>query len=141
MSIITDAIKVAHKYYDEKTFHHAMRVAGYVVNDNLIPKDKMEKCVALAIMHDLQEDTKFDYLMNNQDIIYDPYIKRCLDFLTRDKENISYEDYLMNIKSNYNSYPEAYWVKLADMKVHLCETNTLTDKLKEKYIKALPYLL
>lgn len=60
MSMITDAIKVARKYYDESTYYHAMRVAGYVVNDNLIPRDKMERCVALAIMHDLQEDTEFD---------------------------------------------------------------------------------
>lgn len=39
MSMITDAIKVARKYYDESTYYHAMRVAGYVVNDNLIPRD------------------------------------------------------------------------------------------------------
>ncbi|MDF2885564.1 MAG: hypothetical protein K0R54_6138, partial [Clostridiaceae bacterium] len=29
----------------------------------------------------------------------------------------------------------------ADMKDHLAQTETLTDKLKEKYLKALPYLL
>ena len=38
-------------------------------------------------------------------------------------------------------YPEVYWVKIADMKDHLAQTDTLTDKLKEKYIEALPYLL
>lgn len=32
------ALKIAKEYYDEKTFHHAMRVAGYVAQDNLIPK-------------------------------------------------------------------------------------------------------
>ena len=61
--------------------------------------------------------------------------------LTRDKEKVSYEAYLSNLKSNYNSYPEAYWVKMADMKDHLSETETLTDELKEKYLKALPCLL
>lgn len=120
MSGITDAIKVARKHYNESAYYHAMRVAGYVVNDNLIPRDKMEKCVALAIMHDLQEDTEFDYQRDSASA-YDEYIKKCLELLTRDKENVSYEDYLTNIKRNYNSYPEAYWVKLADMKDRLSE--------------------
>lgn len=141
MNMIEDAIKVARKYYDESTYYHAMRVAGYVVNDNLIPKDKMERCVALAIMHDLQEDTEFDYQRDSANNAYDAYTKRCLELLTRDKEKTSYEDYLNNIKKNYNSYPEAYWVKMADMKDHLSETETLTERLKEKYLEALPYLL
>lgn len=141
MSLIEDAIRVARQYYDENTFYHAMRVAAYVVNDNLIPKSKMEKCVALAIMHDLMEDTEFDYFKDSSEDGYDSYIKKCLELLTRDKEKVSYEAYLSNLKSNYNSYPEAYWVKMADMKDHLSETETLTDELKEKYLKALPYLL
>lgn len=41
MSIITYAIRVARKYYDESTYYHVMRVAGYVANDNLIKEDKM----------------------------------------------------------------------------------------------------
>lgn len=45
------------------------------------------------------------------------------------------------IKEEYKNYPEAYWVKLADMKDHLAQTDTLTDKLKDKYLTALPYLL
>lgn len=141
MGMITDAIKVARKYYDENTYYHAMRVMAYVVNDNSIPKEKMERCVALAIMHDLQEDTEFDYQRDSASNAYDAYIKKCLELLTRDKEKISYEDYLSNIKKNYNSYPEAYWVKMADIKDHLSEKATLTDKLKEKYLKALPCLL
>ena len=141
MSVITDAIKVVRKYYNKNTYYHAMRVVAFVVNDNSIPKEKLEKCVALAIMHDLQEDTKFDYF-NDPDIqSYDSYIIKCLELLTRDKEKVSYEDYLINIKSNFNSYPEAYWVKMADMKDHLSETETLTDELKEKYLNALPCLL
>lgn len=46
-----------------------------------------------------------------------------------------------NIKENYVTYPEAYWVKLADMKDHLSLTDTLTDKLKEKYLSGMRYLL
>lgn len=141
MSMITDAIKVARKYYNDRTYYHAMRVMAHVVNDNSIPKEKMERCIVLAIMHDLQEDTGFDYLKDSSEDLYDSYTEECLKILTRDKENVSYEDYLSNIKSNYNSYPEAYWVKMADMKDHLSETETLTDELKEKYLKALPCLL
>lgn len=141
MSMITDAIRVARKYYDESTYYHAMRVAAYVVNDNSIPKERIERCVALAIMHDLAEDTEFDYFRDSSQDAYDSYIKKCIELLTRNKEKDTYESYLSNIKNNYNSYPEAYWVKMADMKDHLSETGTLTDKLKEKYLKALPYLL
>ena len=50
-------------------------------------------------------------------------------------------EYIKNIKENMVLYPEVYWVKIADMKDHLAQTDTLTDKLKEKYIEALPYLL
>lgn len=141
MRIIEYAIKMARNYYDDNTYYHAMRVAGYVVNNNLIDEDKLEKCVALAIMHDLVEDTNFDYIKDSGYDTYDSHINKCLKLLTRDKESASYEDYLSNIKSNYNSYPEAYWVKMADMKDHLSQTDTLTDKLKEKYLKALPCLL
>lgn len=89
MNMIEDAIKAARKYYDESTYYHVMRVAGYVVNDNLIPKDKMERCVALAIMHDLQEDTEFNYQRDSANNAYDSYTKRCLELLTRDtKKNL-----------------------------------------------------
>lgn len=142
MGVIEHAIKVARKYYDETTYYHVMRVAAYVVNDNLIPGGRvMERCVVLAIMHDLQEDTEFNYLKDSGEDFYDTYIEKCLELLTRDKEKVSYEDYLKNIKDNYNSYPEAYWVKMADMKDHLSEKDTLTDKLKEKYLNALSCLL
>ena len=136
---IINAIKVAREYYDINTYYHAIRVAAYVANDNIIPNDKREKCVILAIMHDLQEDTRFKY-SNDSSLPYDSYTDICLGLLTR-KEDDSYENYLQEIKNNFNSYPEAYWVKMADMKDHLSETGTLTDKLKGKYLKALPCLL
>lgn len=135
------ALKVAKEYYDEKTFHHAMRVAGYVVQDNLIPKEKMNNCIILAMMHDLLEDTDYAFPIYSDTDDEEWYINKCLELLTRDKKNSTYEDYLRKIKEEYEHYPEAYWVKLADMKDHLAQTDTLTDKLKEKYLAALPYLL
>lgn len=50
-------------------------------------------------------------------------------------------DYIKNLNNKSDEYPEAYWVKLADMKNHLAQTATLTYKLKGKYLEALSYLL
>ena len=133
MSLIRDAIKVAREYYDDITYQHVMRVAAYVSNDNLIPDDKKDNCVVLAIMHDLLEDTKF-----NLSISF--YLKDCLKILTKSKDK-TYEEYIKKIKDEYLYHPEAYWVKLADIKDHLCQTETLTDKLKEKYLSVIPHLL
>lgn len=141
MGLIEDAIRVARKYYDENTYQHAMRVAAYITQDNLIPDDKMETCVVLAIMHDLLEDTDFNFANDFGLHGFRFYILNCLKILTWDKKNDTYCDYLINIKEEYDRYPEAYWVKLSDMKDHLTQTETLTDKLKEKYLKALPSLL
>lgn len=44
MSLLKNAIKVAREFYDEKTYYHAMRVAAYVDNDNLIPEDEKDDC-------------------------------------------------------------------------------------------------
>jgi len=139
MSLIDKAISVANKFYDENTYYHAMRVAGYVTGDNLIPSSKVEICTALAIMHDLLEDTDFEF-SRDFNMYGMSHLEDCLQILTKDKE-CSYEEYIKNIKNNYLSYPEAYWVKLADIKDHLCQVETLTDKLKEKYMMAIPYLL
>jgi hypothetical protein len=61
-----------------------------------------------------------------------------LGALTRQKSE-SYLDYIKRLKKNTSPYP--YIIKLADMKDHLNQTDTLTEKLKEKYWNALPELL
>lgn len=137
MNLIGQAILTARKYYDENTFYHAMRVAAYVADDNLVSNSDKDNCIILAIMHDLLEDT--DYETSEYSFI-SCHLEECLILLTRTKE-VSYDDYLKNIKENYVTHPEAYWVKLADMKDHLSLTDTLTDKLKEKYLSGLRYLL
>ena len=94
MGLVVNAINVARKFYDETTYYHAMRVAGYVINNNLIPEDKVEICVALAIMHDLIEDTNFDY-ENDFKIKFNYYsatFRKCLNLLTRDTDK-TYEEY------------------------------------------------
>lgn len=137
MSLVGYALRMAKQYYEPKTYEHALRVAGYVAENPMIPDDKMDNCVALAIMHDLIEDTK--YSGGGFGAEYS-YFEECLNLLTRPKD-MDYLKYIKKIRDFSNIRPEAYWVKMADMKDRLSQTETLTDNLKEKYLKALPYLL
>ena len=131
-----DAIGIARKYYDDETFYHAMRVTAYVSNNNLIPNEIKEECCIAAIMHDLIEDTDFKL----DDSYNGTVLKDILILLTRNK-NDTYEEYLRKIKKSFNNRPEAYWVKMADMKDHLEQTETLTKELKEKYFSSISCLL
>lgn len=136
MSLIPYAMRMAKRYYDDKTYNHACRVAQYVAENNLISSEIIDDCIALAYMHDLIEDT--DYIDGASDLpthLYD-----CLQMLTKLKEE-DYITYTKRIRKFASSNTEAYWVKLADMKDHLAQTETLTDKLRDKYLAALPYLL
>ena len=136
---ISWAIQHAKHYHNEKEYAHAARVAAYVAEMEIIPKEYKDFCIALAFMHDILEDTKFS-IVDIRDY-YDSF-KAALKLLTRNKET-SYVDYIKQIKSKTHiPYGQcAYYVKLADMKDHLSQTETLTDKLKEKYLEGLAYLL
>lgn len=48
---IENALKIAREYYNEDTFYHAMRVAAYASNSNLIPKNKKYMCVWLLLCY------------------------------------------------------------------------------------------
>lgn len=140
MSLIGYALRMAKKYYKPATYDHAIRVANYVAENKIIPEEKMDDCIALAIMHDLLEDTLYSLWIGAEDEIG----KRFCDLLrliTHNKDTVCYMDYIKNLNDKSDEYPEAYWVKLADMKDHLAQTATLTDKLKGKYLEALSYLL
>lgn len=130
------ALKMAHKYYPEDKYNHALRVMQYVADNEMIPSEYRDDCLALAVMHDLVEDT--EYSGNG----LPEYFHKALLLLTKPKE----QDYLEYIKEIHNTdYTNwrmcAWWVKIADMKDHLAQTEALTDRLKEKYLRALPYLL
>ena len=94
MKLIEVAREIAERFYDKNTYEHAMRVATFVTENDLIPKNKIENCVVLAIMHDLLEDTIFDFITDFS-VYYgaQPYLYDCLKLLTRDK-GMSYIDYL-----------------------------------------------
>lgn len=136
MSLVGHALKMAKIYYSTETFNHAMRVAAYVAENPLIPYGIMDDCIALAIMHDLWEDTKYP----KEDTFLGEHISRCLELLTKENEQ-NYVEYIDAIKSSDDKCQEAYWVKIAYMKDHLSQTDTLTDKLKKKYLATLAHLL
>lgn len=134
---ISTALKLAKKYYSKNGYDHAMRVAGYVAENMSIPPEYRDDCVCLAIMHDLIEDTDFKLTS-----YYPENFSQALLLLTKPKE-MSYIDYCKKLRCvNHANYQAcAYWVKLADMKDHLMLKETLTDKLKEKYLAGLAELL
>lgn len=137
---ISEALAYANKYYDEKGLRHALRVADYVGQDNLIDEKNKNDAIILAIMHDLDEDTKC--LDENPEILSADF-KYVLDLLTKPSD-MDYDDYCKRIRlaAGDNGFGYlAYRVKIADMKDHLMQTETLTDKLKAKYLSGLRYLL
>lgn len=133
---VTYALRMAREYYPQDTYEHVMRVIGYVAENDIIPYEYRDDCVVLAIMHDLIEDTEYTGSGLPENML------KALKLLTKPKE-LSYVDYIKCIKRRVDTNwgKCAYWVKLADMKDHLSQKETLTEKLKDKYLEALPYLL
>lgn len=135
MSYIGYALRTAKRFYTKDKYEHAIRVANYVAENDLIPENMMDDSIALAIMHDLLEDT--EYKINSG---LGSYFNDCLRLITKPKEQ-NYIDYIKFIRQHADSHRLTYWVKIADMKDHLSQTETLTEQLKEKYLAAIPYLL
>lgn len=133
---ISVALDLARQYYDEETYAHALRVAGYVVDNKAIPADFKDECICLAIMHDLLEDT--DYTPYNLPANFEIALK----YLTKSK-GMSYKEYCRNLQCDKETGSKicAYFVKLADMKDHLSLKDTLTEKLKAKYLERMAELL
>lgn len=132
------AMELANKYYDEDTFYHALRVACYAIENPIVKEENKELVFIIGILHDILEDTDYTYsvldFVNNQNL--EPYLE-----LISKKDDEEYIDYIRRIKVGAVQRPEAWIVKLADMRDHLSLTETLTDKLRDKYIEALPYLI
>lgn len=128
---------------DEKTYTHSIRVANYAIENpifnccrGLIKEDLL---YIIALLHDVVEDSNTTFSEISDTLKMDEiFIKRTLGRLTKSKLE-DYNTYITKLRESNDIY--AYIVKLADMKDHLEQTGTLTDKLKEKYLKALPILL
>lgn len=129
------AYELLKRYGDKNLIDHSMNVLWYFDTSRPHTHKEYHYGTILSVLHDLWEDTKLPY-----DFTDDKYLLNLMDLITHNKD-YSYKFYIQKIKDNRISYPEAYYVKLADIKDHLMLKDTLTDRLKEKYIGALRILL
>lgn len=130
--------KICEEHYTKTTFDHARRVEYYAINDcryYFYEKEDKWFIRALALAHDLIEDTDVDHMFLLDSGFSEEFVQE-VDILTHNK-NDTYEDYIVNIAS-YGGRPLI--VKCADMKDHLKQKHTLTPRLKEKYSRVLKYL-
>ena len=130
-------MKLAIKWYSEKKLAHAIRVATYAASEPFADQEWSDSLWAVGLMHDILEDTDCpEEELSKLLTIYElDSVKR----LTHHKEDCSYEDYMKMIAASDD--PLAIVVKRADMKDHLMLTDTLTDKLKNKYYPTVKYIL
>ena len=138
---ISSVLRLCASAYKLETYMHYLRVAEYAANNVVVKddEDNRETAYILGLCHDLLEDTEVTLEHISEATGYSlGFLGNVLGALTK-QSGESYVDYIQRVKSNSSFY--TYVVKLADMKDHLTQVNTLTDKLKEKYWKALPYLL
>lgn len=130
---LLEVVKICEKWYNNSIFFHCSRVVRNLEADILfqfIPQENQNDLRALAICHDLLEDTE---IANSEDFnrlielgVSMPKLKT----LTRNK-NDSYDKYIQMCLSN----PDTRIVKCADMCDHLSQKSTLTPRLKDKYDK------
>ena len=129
-------------YYNTETMKHAERVANEaksLCNLFKFPYANWDNFVyQLGLAHDLYEDTTI-----KQGAWFDKDFEENLQLLTKEKD-VDYNDYIAKIRGmavSNSKYMPAYIVKLADMHDHFAQVDTLTDKLKNKYAAAIPYLI
>lgn len=133
---VNKLFNLAVQYYPKKKLAHALRVAEYATAKASALKMDTTKTYMVALAHDLLEDTECpkEDLMSILGI--ESYNSVVL--LTKDVQE-NYEDYIHKILDAGDGY--AFVVKQADMKDHMTLTDTLTEKLRDKYIPVLHYFL
>lgn len=137
---VEEVLALCKAKHSEKTYLHCIRVAEYAISNpcctNSVDKDIICK---VALCHDLLEDTDVTIEeISDATGLKVPFLTECLLLLTK-TEKEDYLSYIERLKASSNRV--AYIVKIADMKDHLNQKETLTDKLKQKYWEALPILL
>ena len=137
---ISNVLELCVSHYDAETLKHCIRVAKMAAaNPAVESQDEQEVIYQVALCHDLLEDTSctardIAQAMNGSE----SFVKNVLGLLTRNTDE-TYDDYICRLRSSKNKI--AYIVKLCDIKDHLTQKETLTDSLKERYLKVLPVLL
>ena len=137
MAEISEVMLFCEKYYSKKKFLHALRVAAFAL-DKAEHDDRVDSKDAfiVGLCHDLIEDTDCSQDQLQMLIGIDLFSSVCI--LTK-SDTESYQDYIIDVI--YSNDPLAILVKGADMKDHMSQLYTLTDKLKEKYLPVLHYFL
>ena len=104
---------------------HVLRVA----NNSRFVKTKSQK--AAAILHDTIEDTPFDENFLREKGISEEVLK-ILSYLTHDKDNVSYDDYIDRICENV----DAMLVKLSDLTDNLDQGTlpVITDRDRQRFV-------
>ena len=104
---------------------HVLRVA----NNSRFVKTKSQK--AAAILHDTIEDTPFDETFLIEKGISEEVLK-ILSYLTHDKDNVSYDDYIDRICKNV----DAMLVKLSDLTDNLDQGTlpVITDRDRQRFV-------
>lgn len=104
---------------------HPLRVC----NNKIYIQNKVQKTA--AILHDVIEDTPFTFQFLSKKGISKEVID-VLQYLTHDKETITYNDYIDNICNNV----DAMLVKLSDLVDNLDQGTlpTISDKDRERFI-------
>lgn len=117
-------------------YEHTKRVVNYtydIVTRECCDPDEEVLCVVLAYLHDVIEDGS----ERAKECIKEYFGSVVLDYvllLTHCKDKETYPEYIDRVLAG----PRAVqYVKRADMKDHLLQKETLTPKLKEKYLGVL----
>lgn len=145
-----DIIDYCHEKYDTKTFGHAYAVSLIVKNNEILKNiydmklyGDFKNIVNLALCHDLLEDTDatIDEIISYFNITNNTQrqaLITVLELITKQPDE-PYIDYIKRIKKSNNFV--AWCIKLADINHHFRLSDTLTERLKNKYITALTILL
>lgn len=129
------ASRVAMEALSREKFEHTVRVVNYtceICDRDCVSEEDYTLSVVLAYLHDVIEDS--DVTFDTIEDTFGDYVARCVDRLTHRKDEKTYEEYIDEVLAS--SRPVQI-VKRADMKDHLCQKETLTPKLKEKYLGVL----
>lgn len=124
------------KYYSKKKINHATRVAEYAAIRAEETRLDSTRAYIIGLAHDLLEDTECpeeELIEAIGETNYDSVV-----LLTKSNDQ-EYEDYIRKIVESKDSY--AFIVKQADMKDHMTFSNSLTEKLLNKYAPVLHYFL
>lgn len=125
LEIATMAHKNVIRRNGDPYIFHVLRVA----NNSLFVRTKTQKTA--AILHDVIEDTPFDAKFLKEKGISEDVLE-ILNYLTHDKENVSYKEYIDKICTNL----DAMLVKLADLTDNLDQGTlpVISDKDRERFV-------